>query len=131
MSNLKGRAVYSISHSLQCVVLCSLEWMTFSIKLWPPLFRGKNLDCIPKCRIFSASGKAWCLDWEVSCSFWRDSAFCHLLDIHWKNWGRIFPRFNVETCSKFFDWSSSSVTKPKVSGGSVSFWQQFIFFTDL
>lgn len=79
MSNVKGRTVYSISNSLQFVMLCTLEWTTFSIRLRPLLFRGKDLACIPKRRIFLASGKAWCLDWEVSCSFWRDLAFATCL----------------------------------------------------
>lgn len=61
MSNLKGRTVYSISFPSICSAVCT-GMNDISIKLWPLLFRGKDVDCIPKCRIFSASGKAWCLD---------------------------------------------------------------------
>ena len=78
MSNLKGRTVYSISLPSICSAVCT-GMNDVSIKLWPLLFRGKVVDCIPKCRIFSASGKARCLDLEVSCSFWRDSAFATCL----------------------------------------------------
>ena len=78
MNNLKGRTVYSISFPSICSAVCT-GMNDVSIKLWPLLFRSKDVDCIPKCRIFSASGKARCLDWEVFCSFWRDSAFAACL----------------------------------------------------
>lgn len=92
-------------HSLQSVVLGTLGWIFH--RGMAHIFWRPKLGYIQKCRILSASGKTWCTWLRGFLGFLERLSFCHQLDIHWKNWGKIFARFHFETCSKFLVWSSS------------------------
>lgn len=113
-----------IFHFLLSVVLGILEWMTFSIKEWPTLFWGKELDYFWKYRILG-SVKAWCT-LRSFLRFLEKLSICHLVEINGKNSDGILPRFHFELWSNSLIGVLLLVKAPKISRGNVSFWQQFV-----
>lgn len=87
--------------------------------------KGKDLDCIPVQNLRHL-GKPGVLTERFLVVSGETQHFATCLTFTERTEVEFSQDLMLRLCSKFFDWSSS-VTKPKVSGGSVSFWQQFIF----